>query len=173
MTSSAEEHVRALFGRAGDRGELDRGLYVDIKSYLVDNCLVKVDRMSMACSLEARVPLLDHELVELAFRVPERLKVRGGRCKILLKRVAARHLPRECVFRPKEGFSIPIKHWLTGELRPLMEELLSPGQLAAEGIFQTGTVDRLMREHLDGRANHSHILWALMVFHDWRRRWAV
>jgi asparagine synthase (glutamine-hydrolysing) len=173
MKRPAESHILALNEQAGGRGEIDRALYTDLKSYLVDNCLVKVDRMSMACSLEARVPMLDHELVELAFRLPERLKVSGGECKVLLKRVAARHVPRRCVYRHKEGFSIPIKHWLAAELRPVMEDLLSRERLAAGGILETATVDRLKGEHLDGRANHSHILWALMVFEDWRRRWSV
>jgi asparagine synthase (glutamine-hydrolysing) len=164
-------HIDSLFSKAGARSPLARGLYVDVKSYLCDNILVKVDRMSMAVSLEARVPYLDKDLVALAFRMPDRLKVAGGRTKVLLKEVAARRLPRECVYRPKEGFSIPIKNWLTGELRPLLEELLAPGRLAAEGIFSASCVDRLKREHLERRANHSHILWSLMVFEAWRRRW--
>jgi asparagine synthase (glutamine-hydrolysing) len=139
----------------------------------VDNCLVKVDRMSMACSLEARVPLLDHELVELAFRVPPKLKVNPRATKILLKRVATRHVPTWCVYRPKQGFSIPVKNWLLTEFRPLLDELLAPERLAAEGILRVPAVERLKREHLDGRANHSHVLWSLMVFQDWRRRWSA
>lgn len=170
-TTPVEHHIVELARRAGDRGDLDRGLYVDMKSYLSDNILVKVDRMSMAVSLEARVPYLDHELVELAFEVPEELKVAGRDTKVLLKRVAARHVPRECVYRPKEGFSIPIKRWLGHECRPLMERLLAPDRLAAEGLFAVGEVARLQREHLEGRENHSHVLWALLVFQDWRDRW--
>jgi len=171
LRTSSEQHVLDLVRRAGERSELDRGLYVDLKSYLSDNILVKVDRMSMAVSLEARVPYLDHEVVELAFRVPDRLKLDGKRTKVLLKEVAARHVPRECVYRPKEGFSIPIKNWLGAEFRPLMEELLSPTRIRHEGIFEPATVERLKSEHLAGTANHSHVLWALLVFHDWRRRW--
>ncbi|MEJ2083968.1 MAG: asparagine synthase C-terminal domain-containing protein, partial [Acidobacteriota bacterium] len=152
---------------------VDRALYLDFKSYLVDNCLVKMDRMSMAVSLEARVPLLDKEVVELAFRVPSRLKVNSGKTKILLKRIASRHVPEECVYRPKEGFSIPIKTWLKAECRPLMEDLLSTDQLGAEGIFDASVAERLKQEHLSNRANHSHILWTMMVFQDWRRRWKV
>jgi len=166
-------HIVALSRRAGDRGELDRSLYVDLKSYLCDNILVKVDRMSMACSLEARVPYLDPELVELAFRVPAELKVSGRWTKVLLKRVAARHLPGECVYRPKQGFSIPIKRWLGGEFRPLMEELLAPRRLADGGLFDPAEVGRLQAEHLAGRENHSHLLWALLVFQDWRARWGA
>ena len=173
MGESSHEHIVRLFEAAGPRSEVDRGLFVDLKSYLSDNCLVKVDRMSMACSLEARVPLLDHELVELAFRLPSRHKVRRGRTKVLLKQVAARHVPETCVYRPKEGFSIPIKQWLGNEFAPLMEDLLNPGRLADEGLFDVSMVARLREEHVAGRANHSHVLWSMMVFQDWRRRWAA
>jgi asparagine synthase (glutamine-hydrolysing) len=90
---------------------------------------------------------------------------------VILKRVAARHIPRECVYRPKEGFSIPIKNWLKKELKPLMQELLDPLALLGEGVFKVDTVERLKREHLSGQANHSHVLWSLMVFQAWRRKW--
>ena len=173
MATGSGRHILELREEAAERNELDRSLYVDLRSYLVDNCLVKVDRMSMACSLETRVPLLDKELVELAFRVPSDLKVSGGQTKDLLKRVAARHVPRECVYRPKEGFSIPIKHWLGTEFRPAMEELLSPSRIEGDGVFDPGTVGRLKTEHLNGEANHSHVLWSMLVFQDWRKRWGV
>ena len=167
----AGSHITKLFKRAKGRQPLNKSLYVDLKSYLTDNCLVKMDRMSMAVSLEARVPLLDKELVELAFRIPDHLKTAKGKTKILLKRVACRHVPKECVYRPKEGFSIPIKHWLKKELRPMMEELLNGDHIKKDGIFQAETVNRLKKEHLSGTSNHSHILWSLMVFHDWKKRW--
>jgi asparagine synthase (glutamine-hydrolysing) len=173
MDTPAGAHILDLRSQAAERNLVDQGLYVDFKSYLSDNCLVKVDRMSMACSLEARVPFLDHELIELAFRLPAELKVRRGRTKPLLKRLAARHVPAECVYRPKEGFSIPLKDWLRQELRPVLEGLLEPRNLAGEGIFQVGTVETLKREHLEHRANHSHIIWALMVFQDWKGRWGA
>ncbi|HEX7009523.1 MAG TPA: asparagine synthase (glutamine-hydrolyzing) [Phycisphaeraceae bacterium] len=173
MPTPVGHHITRLAQQAAHRDPIDRALYIDVKSYLVDNCLVKMDRMSMANSLEARVPLLDKDLVELAFRMPSRLKVAQGRTKVLLKRVAARHVPRECIYRPKEGFSIPIKQWLKTDFRPLMEELLAPRRLAAEGLFDADFVERLKTEHLAGRANHSHVLWSLIVFQDWRRRWAV
>jgi asparagine synthase (glutamine-hydrolysing) len=173
ISAPAGAHILEIAARAGSRDAVDRALYVDLFSYLPENCLAKVDRMSMAVSLEGRVPLLDHEVVELAFSAPSSLKVRGAATKILLKEVAARRVPRECVYRRKEGFSIPIKNWLGGELRPLMEDLLSPVHLAEEGLFRTAAVERLKREHLEGAANHSHVLWTLMVFQDWRRRWGV
>ena len=171
IVTPVASHIIELFRRAGDRQPLNRSLYVDLKSYLCDNCLVKVDRMSMAVSLESRVPLLDKELVELAFRVPDNLKVANGKTKVLLKRVAARHVPHACVYRPKEGFSIPIKNWLTNELRPLLEELLDNRQIAREGLFRPAKIQQLKQEHLSGRANHSHVLWSLMVFQAWRKHW--
>jgi asparagine synthase (glutamine-hydrolysing) len=173
MDTPVEGHIAALAARAGDLDAVDRACYVDTRSYLVDNCLVKSDRMSMACSLELRVPLLDKELVELAFGVPSRLKTTSKQTKVLLKRIACRYVPRECIYRPKEGFSIPIKQWLKTDFRPLMESLLDEGNLAAEGLFDVAQVRRLKAEHLAGRANHSHVLWSMMVFADWRRRWRV
>ncbi|MEX0745753.1 MAG: asparagine synthase (glutamine-hydrolyzing) [Phycisphaeraceae bacterium] len=173
MPTPPGEHIDRLARQADGADDLDRALYVDVKSYLVDNCLVKMDRMSMAASLEARVPLLDRELVELAFAMPARLKVHEGETKPLLKRVAARHVPRDCVYRPKEGFSIPMKHWLKTDFRPLMESLLAPRPLREQGLFDVTTVQRLKAEHLADRANHSHVLWSLMVFQDWRARWGV
>jgi asparagine synthase (glutamine-hydrolysing) len=173
LATPAEAHVLRLAEESGARSEVDRGLAIDLGSYLTDNCLLKVDRMSMACSLEARVPLLDPELVELAFRMPPDLKVHGGRTKVMLKRVAARHVPRECVYRPKEGFSIPIKNWLDHELRPLADELLSPDRLRREGLVRPEVVARMRQEHAERRANHSHVLWSLMVFQDWRQRWRI
>ena len=171
ITAPVERHVLDLFGKAGEREPLNRSLYVDLKSYLCDNILVKVDRMSMAVSLEARVPYLDRELVEMAFRIPSEHKVGLRRTKVLLKRVAARHVPSECVYRPKEGFSIPIKNWLGTEFRPLLDDLLEPGRLRQEGLFDPVCVERLKGEHMAGRANHSHVLWSLMVFQAWRQRW--
>ncbi len=166
-----ETHILELYKLAGDRTPVNRSLYVDVKSYLVDNCLVKMDRMSMAVSLEARVPLLDKELVELAFQIPDDLKVAGNQTKVLLKRVAARHVPKHCVYRPKQGFSIPIKNWLKKELRPMMENLLDRRTIEAAGLFRPDAVSGLLREHLSGAANHSHVLWSLMVFEAWRKRW--
>ena len=111
--------------------------------------------------------------MELAFQLPSDLKISQGRTKDLLKRVAVRHVPRECVYRPKEGFSVPIKHWLRTEFRPILEELLSASRIRADGVFDVGTVERLKAEHLSGKANHSHVLWSMLVFQDWRSRWGV
>ena len=164
-------HILQAFDRAGDRDRLDRNLYVDFKTYLPDNILTKVDRMTMAVSLEARVPMLDKDLVELAFQVPSQYKVERGELKSILKKTAARHVPRECLYRAKQGFSIPIKHWLKTSLKDLMMDLLAPSRLNAQGLFHVPTVERLIREHLVGTHNHSHVLWSLMVFQRWRDMW--
>lgn len=166
--------ARDLSGHLAAAGEprgLDWALRADYGSFLLDDILLKLDRSSMAASLEARVPYLDREVVELAFRMPAALKIRNGVSKWVLKQVASRHLPRETVHRPKEGFSAPLKQWLGGRGRDLMEELLDERVLATQGVFRPGHVRKLMSEHLSGRHNHSHLLWSLMVFQGWRRRW--
>ena len=171
LPDDAGAHLRDEFSDAEGLPDLGRRLYVDLRSYLADNCLVKVDRMSMANSLEVRVPLLATDVVEAAFALPDHEKLRGRTTKPLLKRIAARYVPRKCVVRPKEGFSVPMKHWLRGELAPRMQDLLSAERLRREGRFRVETVERLKREHLDGRENHAHLLWALLVYEDWRDRW--
>jgi asparagine synthase (glutamine-hydrolysing) len=164
-------HLLDLFERAGPRDAVNRGLYVDLHSYLCDDILPKLDRTSMAVSLETRVPFLDPDLVALAFRIPGRFKVSRGRTKWLLKDVAARRVPRECVRRPKQGFSIPIKAWLAGELAERVDALLAPTRLRSQGLFDPQTVARLRREHSAGAANHSHVIWSLVVFQAWADRW--
>ena len=166
---AAEKLVRAVLEDAGaDR--LAAQMRCDLKLYLPENILAKVDAMSMASSLEARVPYLDNEVVDLALAIPSHLKVRGGERKWILKRAFADSLPQAVLGRGKEGFSMPMKHWLAHEWNGLMHELLSPQSLAAEGLFDARYVARLMREHETGTHNHSHLLWALMVFQLWRDR---
>ena len=143
--------------------------YVDIKTYLTDNILVKVDRMSMAPSLETRAPLLDHKVMEFAAAIPTHLKLKGRTTKYILKQAVAGLLPPKILTRGKEGFSIPMKNWLMQDLRPLLQGTLSETRLKQRGYFQPAYVRQLMQEHLDGKANHSHRLWALMVFEIWHQ----
>ncbi len=171
LERSAGAHIETLFAQASAREPLDQSLYVDVRSYLCDNILTKVDRMSMAVSLETRVPYLDKDLVALAFRVPAAFKLRGNTTKAILKEVAAALVPKECIYRPKEGFSIPIKHWLNQEFKPLVDDLLSESAIRQQGLFNAAAITRLKNEHQRGSHNHSHILWALIVFHDWQQRW--
>ena len=171
MTRSAGEHIESLYAKASSLRPLNQSLYVDTRSYLVDNCLVKTDRMSMAVSLESRVPFLDTELVELAFQTPENFKIRRGETKAVLKTIAARKIPHNCVYRPKEGFSIPIKHWLGTQFRPVLDEATSKSRIEGDGIFDFSMISKLKSEHLSGTANHSHILWSLIVFDRWKSKW--
>ena len=169
VTGAAERLVRAVL-EDGAADRLAAQMRCDLKLYLPEDILAKVDAMSMATSLEARVPYLDNEVVDLALAIPSRLKVRGGERKWILKRAFAGSLPQSVLRRGKEGFSMPMKHWLTHEWNGLMHELLSPHSLAAEGLFDARYVERLMRQHESGAHNHSHLLWALMVFQLWRDR---
>ncbi len=147
--------------------ETSQQLYVDIKTYLVDDILVKVDRMSMATSLEARVPFLDHRFVELAARIPSHLKLQGRQTKYILKKAMEDLLPHDILYRGKEGFSIPIKNWIRQDLKPMMTDILARDKLKREGFFNPDYIDQLMQEHIRGTHNHSHRLWALMVFGKW------
>ena len=162
------EPIRRYFRRAGTADDLNAQLYVDIKTYLVDDILVKVDRMSMATSLEARVPLLDHRFVELAATIPGHLKLNGKQTKYIFKKAMRQFLPPQILTRGKEGFSIPIKNWLKHELKDLMLDVLAPSRIKQEGFFNPDGVQKLIREHLNGKENHSHRLWAMMVFGIWQ-----
>lgn len=155
----------------GENGSLNRQLYTDLKTYLPDDILTKVDRMSMATSLEARVPLLDHKVVEFVFRIPGYLKLKGFTTKYILKKTMAHVLPKEVLYKKKQGFSIPIKNWLRAELKPLLLDLLSETRIRKRGYFNPEYVNQLVQEHLHGRENHSHQLWALMVFEMWHQRY--
>lgn len=144
--------------------------YTDLKTYLPDDILTKVDRMSMAVSLEARVPLLDHRIVEFALSLPARMKIHRGQTKVVFRKAMENQLPTEILQKPKQGFSIPLKNWLRGPLKPLMLDLLSSDSIGQREYFNSNTIDRWVTEHLNQRVNHSHRLWALMVFELWHRR---
>jgi asparagine synthase (glutamine-hydrolysing) len=146
-------------------------LYLDFRLYLEDDLLAKVDRASMACSLEMRTPFLDHRLIEFAAGIPAELKVRGFRLKYLLKKAAENWLPHKIVYRQKRGFSVPISRWMRKELRPWLDEALGEERLRRQGLFNTPYVRRLLEEHWAERADHRKILWALFCFQLWYDRW--
>jgi asparagine synthase (glutamine-hydrolysing) len=173
VSADVYQPVRTALARASSNDLLNRQLYADLSIYLADDILVKVDRMSMATSLETRAPFLDTEVMELAFSMPGDLKIRGGQRKYVLKQAVRDLMPARILERRKEGFSIPMKNWLRGELSPLMERLLSPGRLAARGLIEPAEVRRLMDEHRTGRANHAHVLFSLMVFERWAEEFAA
>jgi asparagine synthase (glutamine-hydrolysing) len=156
----------------GNPDRLGAQMQCDLRFYLAENILPKVDAMSMSGSLEARVPFLDNEVIDLALSIPSSLKVRRGVRKWILRQAFAARLPQEILQRGKEGFSMPMKNWLNNEWNPLMHELLSAANLARDGFFDGRHVEQLMRQHEARTHNHSHLLWALMVFQLWRDRFA-
>jgi asparagine synthase (glutamine-hydrolysing) len=145
--------------------------FLDTVSYLPDDILTKVDRASMAVGLEARVPLLDPEVVAFAWRLPPSLKLRQGRGKWLLREVLYRQVPRALVERPKMGFGVPIDRWLRGPLRDWAEDLLDERRLRADGLLDAAIVRDAWRTHLSGARNLQHALWSVLMFEEWRRRW--
>ena len=139
----------------------------DIQGYLPDDILAKVDRASMAVSLEVRVPLLDHEIAKFCWSLPLHMKIRNGERKWLLKQLLYRYVPPKLVDRPKRGFSVPLCQWLRGDLRDWAEGLLSLRRLESEGFFRSKPVRARWEEHLQGRTDWSRLLWPVLVFQAW------
>jgi asparagine synthase (glutamine-hydrolysing) len=160
---------RAHFDRTRGLDHLSRILYADLKTYLPNDILVKMDRMAMANSLEVRSPLLDHEVIEFAASLPVRLKYQNGVSKYLLKRYAERRAPASAINRPKMGFSIPLAAWLRGGLRATAADLLLSERALGRGYFSADYIRGMWQRHQAGRRNHAHHLWALMVLELWHR----
>ena len=144
-------------------------LHYDYITYLPDDILVKVDRASMAVSLEARSPLLDHKIVEFAWSLPRDFLFDGTNGKVILKDLLFRHVPKALVDRPKRGFSVPVKEWLIGPLCDWVEDLISESTLREQGIFDTSAVRDAWEQHRRGWANHSELMWAILMFQTWWR----
>ena len=159
--------ARALLDECDAVDTVERMQYLDTKLYLAEDILTKVDRTSMAVSLEVRAPFLDRRLVEYVASLPVSYKLHGNTTKYILKRAMGPHLPPFVTRRGKKGFGVPIAEWLKGRLRPLARDLLSPARLSRHGLFDPAYVARLQDEHERGTANHRKLLWTLLIFELW------
>jgi asparagine synthase (glutamine-hydrolysing) len=165
----AYAHHRRYFARVKGAAPLNRLLYVDLKTFLPCLNLTTTDKTSMAANLEVRVPFLNHELVELAARMPPRLKLHGLKRKYILKRVAEKLLPKDVVWRKKAGFGAPIRSWLRGPLRPMIDELLSEETVKRRGLFNPQEVERIIAANLSGREDYNLQVFQLLTLELWQR----
>jgi asparagine synthase (glutamine-hydrolysing) len=167
--SAGTEMFRALASQVNTNDALDSLLYLDSKTYLPGDILTKVDRMSMAVSLEARVPLLDHKLIEFVTRIPASLKMKGLETKYIFKRAISDFVPAEILHRPKQGFGVPVAEWINLQLRERIHETLTERRTRERGLFDAHYVNLLLDEHERGRRDHSTALWALLMLELWQR----
>jgi asparagine synthase (glutamine-hydrolysing) len=168
---NGHEPATILTGPAGHLEKCsltDQMMFLDLVTYLPDDILVKVDRASMGVSLEARAPYLDdHDLIEFAWTLPSRMKVRNGQGKWILRQVLSKYVPPKLFERPKMGFGVPIDSWLRGPLREWAEALLDAGRLRREGFFHPEPIRQKWAEHLKGDLNWQYDLWGILMFQAW------
>jgi len=170
---SALEVLRHHAARSSASDPVSRSQYIDLQTWLPGRMLVKVDRASMANSLEVRTPFLDHELIEWAATLPVDLKIKGNTGKYVLKKSLEAQLPAQILYRSKQGFSPPLKAWFAGSLRQRLREVMEGPLLRDSGIFDVTFLKRLVAQHSSGLHDHSHILWALVMFDAFLRTRAV
>jgi asparagine synthase (glutamine-hydrolysing) len=166
----AADILTPWFAQANGAGIVDAALLADINTYLPNDLLVKVDIATMAVSLEARSPFLDHHLIEFAASLPENLKLRGLTTKYLLKRMLKKLLPAENLDRKKMGFGVPIGHWFRGKLQPFLRETVLSEKALRRGLFRPEAVKQLVELHTRGERDNSHQLWTLLMLELWFQR---
>jgi asparagine synthase (glutamine-hydrolysing) len=167
-----ERVMYTYFEKAPAKDPVSQMLYVDTKTYMVADILTKVDRMSMATSLEVRVPILDHVFVEWAARLPFEWKIRQRKQKYILRKLAERlGVPREVLYRPKQGFALPLVHWIRHELKDLILQVLLDSKSLQRGYFEPSAIRQLLSEHFRGRRDHSGRIWRLLIFELWHRNY--
>ena len=174
LVPEASEHLTAFTdpGLYADMlNDTERMMYTDLVTYLPEDILTKLDRASMAVSLEARVPLLDYRLVEFAWRLPLDFKIHEGQVKRILRSILTRYVPPRLFERPKMGFGLPLGQWLRGPLRPWVEELLDATKLRRQGVFNPMPVSQAWMEHLHGKRNRAIQLWGILMFQAWQQKW--
>ena len=142
-------------------------MYLDGLTYLPNDILAKVDRAGMANSLETRIPLLDHRVVELAWKLPMSMKLRKNQTKWILRQVLYKYVPKELIERPKAGFAIPVGAWLRGPLKDWAEGLLDESRIRQEGYFEANFIRNKWQEHLAGKNNWQSFLWSILMFQTW------
>jgi asparagine synthase (glutamine-hydrolysing) len=170
---AAEDSAAPSLQRSAQAHLLDRMMLFDQLAYLPDDALAKIDRASMAVSLEVRAPILDHRVVEFSWRLPRAFKLRGNVSKWILREVLYRRVPKEILDRPKMGFSVPIDRWLRGPLRPWAEDLLSAGELRKGGLLNPTAITHAWKDLQEDRRQAGAALWAVIMFQAWRARWAA
>jgi asparagine synthase (glutamine-hydrolysing) len=166
------DYAATFFGQCNASDYLEKIMNVDMRLWLPDDLLTKVDRATMAYSLEARVPYLDHKFVEFVAQLNPAFKQHGNTTKYLLKKLAEKYLPHDIIYRPKQGFVMPLTQWLDGALKPRMEHALGAGGLGNRGLFRDGALQRVLDEHRGKRSNHAGRLWALTVLELWFAKYA-
>lgn len=173
MAQAGPDQVEARFKSCPLTDPVARMGWVDLLTYLPDDILVKVDRMSMAHALEVRSPFLDHEVVEFLARVPVELKLKGLTTKYLLKKVAGRYLERKVIDQPKQGFEVPLAAWFRKELKGVVKQALSSPELERAGLLRPGSSAELVNRHLSGREDRAQVLWGLLVLELWMKKFKV